>query len=132
MNLQTVKVLMAALIFALVGLWIAAPVGGGGFLQTADDVEVAEIIEFPLQSGPGRTGAYLAPDGNRIAYLYNSVLCVFEIEAMADHMQLALDEGIDAEDVLDSILQSPEMPAGLACVSIGDISIGVLHFGNIK
>ncbi len=124
MNLKTAKVLMAALIFALVGLWIAAPVWGSGFRQTADDVEVVEIIEFPLQSGPGRTGAYLAPDGNRIAYLYNSVLCVFEIEAMADHMQLALDEGIDAEDALGSILESPEMPAGIACVLIKDKSIG--------
>lgn len=42
-----------------------------------DSLEVVGTYEFELMAGPGNTGAYLAPDGERFVYLNGEEMCLY-------------------------------------------------------
>ncbi len=110
----------------LVGPGSAGPAAGGGLTQadpptrpvTADAVQVAEIIELPLLAAPGPTSAYLAPDGERIAYLSGETLCILEIDTVAADVQAAVDAGTPFENALDGLTGNPDQFAGVTCTSL--------------
>jgi dipeptidyl aminopeptidase/acylaminoacyl peptidase len=52
------------------------------------NVSLASSTEIDLAAGPGRTAAYLAPDGEKFAYLDDSSLCVYEGETQGNCIEL--------------------------------------------
>ncbi len=44
-----------------------------------DHLRVVSVEEFPLLAGPGRTSAYLAPNGERFAHYNGDEMCIYRI-----------------------------------------------------
>jgi hypothetical protein len=91
---------------------------------TADTLQVADVIELPLIAGPALTSAYLAPDGNRIAYLAGRTMCILDIETVNAYVKTAVAAGTpfeDALDGLDGLATDPSQVPGVACVSLEEI-----------
>ncbi len=65
----------------------------------------AEATTLDLVAGPGRTAAYLAPDGSRFAYVEGYDLCLYSIEGeKGDCIRLDKDVHMD----LDTVRWSPD------------------------
>jgi hypothetical protein len=90
-----------------------------------DTLAVAEIVELPLLAGPARTSAYLAPDGQRLAYFSGKAMCVFEIAIAAEYLQLAQDQGVGFEDALDALIQMPDKLDGIRCIAVQEAARGM-------
>jgi dipeptidyl aminopeptidase/acylaminoacyl peptidase len=91
----------------------------------ADTLVADQIIEMPLLAGPGRTSAYLAPDGDRVAYFYGEVMCVFEIDPVAGYLLLALGEGGEFEDALEALVEMTDELVKFDCVPLDGAVRGV-------
>ncbi len=60
----------------------------------------AEVVHLDLVAGPGRTAAYLAPDGSRFAYVKGNDLCLYSIDGEKGNcVTLAKDIHMDLETV---------------------------------
>ena len=100
----------------------------------AETLQAAEIIELPLPAGPGRSGAYLAPDGNRIAYIstQGNILCILDIADVADHIQKSVNSGMAFEDALDGMTDHPDQFPGVVCLSLENIPGSRLDVETIR
>jgi Tol biopolymer transport system component len=83
-----------------------------------DTMQAVEVIELPLMAGPGNTAAYLAPDGERFAYINDAELCILDIDTSAAYIQTAIAAGNIPEG---DFSQAPDQIAGAMCVSVEQI-----------
>ena len=64
------------------------------------NVTLASATEIDLRAGPGRTGAFLAPDGEKFAYLDDNTLCLYEGETKGNCVDLEDQvRGLDDESI---------------------------------
>jgi Tol biopolymer transport system component len=85
---------------------------------SVDALQAAEVIELPLLAGPVGTAAYLAPDGERIAYLNGAELCILDIDTANAYIQTTIAAGAAPAD---GYSQVPDQIAGAACVSLENV-----------
>lgn len=70
--------------------------------QQPFDVEnfsAGSITEIDLIAGPGRTGAYLSPDGERFAYLEANALCIYAGSQQQTCVDISEIRQLDAESI---------------------------------
>ncbi len=80
------------LLFTLNLLLLISPIRAAGW--------TAEVTKLDLIAGPGRSAAFLAPDGSRFAYLKANGLCLYSLAGeQGDCVSLDRDIHIDAETV---------------------------------
>ncbi len=101
------------------GLWIATAAASSPAPVTVKALQVAEVIELPLLAGPANTGAYLAPEGERFAYVNGGELCVLDIDNTDAFIRTATAAGAVPADGYST---APDQIAGAACVSLEPVN----------
>ncbi|MBA3869673.1 MAG: PD40 domain-containing protein [Anaerolineae bacterium] len=86
-----------SLLFAISALMVMSPARAAGWTATATTLD--------LIAGPGRTAAFLAPDGSRFAYIKGDDLCIYSIAGEKGDC-VTLDDDISLD--LDSVRWSPD------------------------
>lgn len=85
-----------------------------------DALQAVEVIDLPLLAGPVNTAAYLAPDGERIAYITRAMACTLDIDNTAMFTQTLIAAG-EVPEGSSEFSQSPDRIPGAACVALENV-----------